>query len=45
MCTILYIFIVICWGWLIEKQVGEFVVEKYIEISINTGIVYEVKIK
>ena len=25
-----------CWGWLIEEQVDEFVIEKYIEISIDT---------
>ena len=30
---------------LIEEPVDEFVIEKYIEISKGTGIVYEVKIK
>ena len=38
-----------CSGWLIEEWVNEFVIEKYIEISIgisiSTTIVYEVKIK
>ena len=29
-----------CWGWLIEERVDEFVIEKYIEISIGIGIVY-----
>ena len=29
-----------CWSWLIEKRVDEFVIEKYIEISIGISIVY-----
>ena len=31
----------LCWDWLIEERVGEFVIEKkYIEISKSTSIMY-----
>ena len=34
-----------CRGWLIKQRMDEFVMEKYIETSISTRIVYEMKIK
>ena len=30
-----------CWGWLIEKRVDEFVIEKYIEINKDINIMYK----
>ena len=32
--------IFVCWGYLIEERVDEFVIEIYIEVSISIHIVY-----